>query len=60
MARAIVEHGGVPVIVSDRDWPLKAIFHSERDKRAVYQLTPQDLGLESSTSPATIPAPSRP
>lgn len=41
----VVVRGGVPVIVSDRPWPLPVIYRSDRDGRSIYQLTPQDLGL---------------
>jgi 4-amino-4-deoxy-L-arabinose transferase len=42
-ARTIVANGGVPVIVSHRDWPLKAIFRSTPEGRTIFQLTPDDL-----------------
>jgi 4-amino-4-deoxy-L-arabinose transferase len=49
MATVIVASGGVPLIVSHRDWPLRAIHTSRDEDRTVYQLTPADLDLPTTT-----------
>ncbi len=60
LARQIVDNGGVPFVVSHRELPLRPILRSRTDGRTLYQVLPADLGLHSTTTTTTVPAPELP